>query len=244
MSDSRLNVALKGGAGRLAAHFYLPPGEPPFCGVVLCHGITSNKENYADLASFLRGEGFAVLCFDCRGHGQSQGGLDGSAWQDVLTAVDYLAQREEVDAERLAVVGSSMGAHNGLRAAAESPAVRTVVALNTSTSEVLLQGLLDRQYWHWIHLSGGRVRITLPDFLVYLEGENSYELPRMIQPRPLFFIHARDDELVPYAVGEKLRAQASEGSRLWLIDQGGHSGPRRDPVVQRAIAGWLHDTLV
>jgi pimeloyl-ACP methyl ester carboxylesterase len=243
MPHDPLNIRLQGQAGRLAAHLYLPLGEPPFSAVVLCHGITSCKENYADLAVFLHGEGFAVLSYDCRGHGQSEGGLDGAAWQDVITALDYLQGRKEVDARRLAVVGSSMGAHNGLRAAAETTGVQTVVALNTAPSEVLLQGLLDVHYWHWIQLAGGRVRVALPDLLLYLESENIYDLPKRIQPRPIFLIHARDDEFVPYTVGEKLRAGASEGSRLWLLDQGGHSGPRRDPVVQQAIAEWLRDKL-
>jgi hypothetical protein len=47
------------------------------------------------------------VAYDCRGHGESEGGLDGSAWQDVGTALYHLLTRPEVDAVRIALVGSS-----------------------------------------------------------------------------------------------------------------------------------------
>ncbi len=239
----RESIVLQGKAGRLAAHFYLPQGTPPFPAVVLCHGITSGKDNYTDIAEFLRHEGFAVLAYDCRGHGQSEGALDGQAWCDVGTALEYLQARPEVDAERIALVGSSMGAHNGLRAASEYPALRALVIFNTAPSAVLKQGLLSADYWHWIHTGGGSVNVAMPEYLVYLEENEVFDWPARIAPRPIFFIHARDDPIVPYTVSEKLYASAPEGSRLWLLDQGGHSGPRQDPDTQRAVADWLWEKL-
>lgn len=239
----REHLQLQGKAGRLEAHLYVPKGRLPFPAVVLCHGLTSCKENYADIAEFLQKEGFVVVAYDCRGHGESEGGLDGFAWQDVGTAVDELLARPEVDGGRIALVGSSMGAHNGLRAAAEYPQLRAVVAFNTAPGELLKVGLLDAEYWHAIHLSGGRVRVALPEYLLYLEGEDIYDLPARIRPRPVFFIHARDDEFIPYTVSERLHSVASEDSRLWLLDSGGHRGPRHDPQVQRAVADWLREKL-
>lgn len=239
----REKVQLAGSAGRLAAHFYVPSGTPPFPAVVVCHGMTSCKEKYADIAEFLQGEGFAVLVYDCRGHGESEAGLDGQAWQDVGTALAYLQTRQEVDAERLALVGSSMGAHNGLRAAVHYPLLRAVVAFTAAPSELLKTGLLTANYWYAIQFMGGQVRVTLPDYLLYLEGEDIYDLPSRIRPRPIFFIHARDDEFIPYKVSERLHAAASDDSRLWLLDSGGHSGPRHDPHVQRAVADWLREKL-
>ncbi len=98
-------------------------------------------------------------------------------------------------------------------------------------------------YWHEMHLSGGRVRVTLPDYLLYLETVDIFALPARISPRPIFFIHARDDEFVPYMVSERLYEAASKDSRLWLLDSGGHTGPRHDPQVQREVALWLRNIL-
>ena len=209
----RENVELHGETGRLAAHLYLPQGTPPFPAVVLCHGITSCKDNCTDMAEFLQGEGFAVLASNCRRHGESEGALDGDAWRDVGTVLDYLQAPSEVDAEGIALVGSSMGAHNGLRAAAEYPALRALATFNTVPSAVLRQGLLNADYWHWIHMGGGHVNVALPGYLLYLEENDVFGLPARIQC-PIFLIRARDDEFVPYTVSEKLYTSASESRRL------------------------------
>jgi len=239
----REDVQLEGGVGRLAGHLYMPELAPPFPTILLCHGLTSCKENYGEFARFLQQEGFAVLAYDCRGHGQSAGSLDGEAWRDVGVVLDYCRRHPRVDANRIGLVGSSMGAHNGLRAAAEYPQLRTVVAFCTAPGAVLKMGLLSADYWHAIQASGGRVRIALPSYLTYLEGDDIFDLPARIRPRPMLFIHARDDELIPYVVSERLHASAGEESRLLLLESGGHRGPRHDPQVQREAANWLHHKL-
>jgi len=235
---------LAGKSGRLAAQLYLPEQEVASSpGVVLCHGLTSNKENYAGLARTLQGEGLAALAFDCRGHGESEGERDGRAWEDVLTALDCLRGRAEVDASKLALLGSSLGAHNALCAAVECPDVRALVAFCPASEMALQYGLFDPQYWHDIAASGSRVRVALPDYLLYLERHNLYDVVARIRPRPIFFIHARDDEFVPYTISERLHARAGPGSRLWLLDGGGHTGPRHDPQVIQTVTQWLRDQL-
>jgi pimeloyl-ACP methyl ester carboxylesterase len=239
----REQVQLQGGAGCLACHFYSPEAVPPFPVVLLCHGLTSCKENHADLAQLLQQEGFGVLAYDCRGHGESGGSLDGEAWHDVGVVLEYCRRHPRVDASRIGLLGSSMGAHNGLRAAAEYPLLRAVVAFCTAPGAVLKMGLLSADYWHAIRASGGRVRISFPDYLTYLEGKDIFDLPARIRPRAMLFIHARDDELIPCAVSERLHASAGEESRLLLLDSGGHRGPRHDPQVQRQVVNWLHQKL-
>jgi len=239
----REKLELQGGAGRLEGDLYLPEGTAPFPTVILCHGLTSCKENYADVAEALQQEGFAALAYDCRGHGASEGGLDGDAWRDVGTVLEYCRRHPRVDAKRIGLLGASMGAHDGLRAAAEYALLRTVVAFCTAPGALLKMGLLNSAYWRSIAAVGGRVRVVLPDYLTYLEGEDIFGLPRRIQPRPMLFIHARDDEFIPYAVSERLYGAAGGESRLLLLDSGGHRGPRHDPKVQRQVADWLKEKL-
>jgi fermentation-respiration switch protein FrsA (DUF1100 family) len=239
----REKVEFQGGAGRLAGDLYVPEAVPPFPTVLLCHGLTSCKENYADIAHLLQQEGFGALAYDCRGHGESGGALDGEAWRDVGKALEYCRQHPHVDAQRIGLLGSSLGAHNGLRAAADYPLLRTVVAFCTAPGQLLKMGLLNPDYWHLIEASGGRVRLSLPGYLTYLEGEDIWDLPARIQPRPILFVHARDDELIPCAVSERLYATAGEASRLLLLDSGGHRGPRHDPQVQRQVVDWLREKL-
>lgn len=97
--------------------------------MVLAHGAVFDKESWAPLAKVLADEGFLVLALDFRGYGESKPGSEKTAlFLDVLAAMDYLEQR---GANRLSVVGASMGANAVGRAASESRPGRlsTVVLL-------------------------------------------------------------------------------------------------------------------
>jgi len=78
--------------------------------VVLMHGVQGNRLSMLPRARFLHAAGFSVLLFDFQAHGESTGdritfghreGLDARA------AVAYVRQR--LPAERVGVVGSSLG---------------------------------------------------------------------------------------------------------------------------------------
>jgi len=49
-----------------------PETEPDAC-ICLIHGIGEHSGRYTDFAEYMTGRGFAVLSFDLRGHGRSQG---------------------------------------------------------------------------------------------------------------------------------------------------------------------------
>ena len=81
--------------------------------------------------------------------------------------------------------------------------IGTVVAFNTAPGELLKLGLLNAQYWHSIRLSGGRVRVTLPDYLLYLEGEEGeVRLYALASEQPLQEI----EDLYAQYVGTRRRA--------------------------------------
>jgi alpha-beta hydrolase superfamily lysophospholipase len=94
----------------LAYALFLPPGEP-LGGVVIVHGASSCKESHFDFARALRGNGIAAVCFDQRGHGDSEGALDARALGDVATMASLLPPGP------VALRGSSMGGYVALAAA-------------------------------------------------------------------------------------------------------------------------------
>src|SRR5947208_3083888 len=111
----------------LRGRLYLPPGEGKRPSVLVCHGIGNAKENSEPLALALAQRGFVVLAFDFGGHGESAGRplSDKLNDEDARRAMAYLLTRPEVDSQRLAGYGFSMGAipivegvrgHDGVRA--------------------------------------------------------------------------------------------------------------------------------
>ncbi len=59
-------------------------------GVVILPGAGSCKENHHDFARAARAAGFGAIAVDLRGHGESQGALDGRVLEDITAMVAYL----------------------------------------------------------------------------------------------------------------------------------------------------------
>lgn len=73
----------------------------------------------------------ATLTFDFRGHGQSKGLFEGNEARDVIAAFEFFRNRPNIDPERIALVGHSMGAMAVIRAAAELKGLRALVSLSS-----------------------------------------------------------------------------------------------------------------
>ncbi len=93
---------------------------------MLVHGFASGKDNpsVARLAALLFAQGFDVLTYDSRGHGESSGTctLGRSEHYDVAAAVSYLS----VSRSPRVVVGVSLGSVGVLRYLAQMPGERQV----------------------------------------------------------------------------------------------------------------------
>lgn len=103
----------------------MPAGEGPFPGVVLVSGSLSQdrdetigtKQPFLVLADGLARHGIAVLRFDDRGAGQSEGepvelsdATTADLADDAQAAAEFLALQPEIDEERVGLLGHSEGA--------------------------------------------------------------------------------------------------------------------------------------
>jgi pimeloyl-ACP methyl ester carboxylesterase len=74
--------------------------------------------------------GIAILSFDFRGHGKSNGLFEGNEARDVIAALECLLHHPEIDPRRIALVGHSLGAIAAIRAAAEAEYLRASVFIS------------------------------------------------------------------------------------------------------------------
>ena len=85
--------------------------------VVLAHMRPADLTSWLDFAEVLQGEGYTALAFNFRGYGNSTGPQEPFAVDtDVIAAVDFARER---GAERVFVIGASMGGTGALVAAAQ-----------------------------------------------------------------------------------------------------------------------------
>ncbi len=99
--------------------------------IILLHGFGSNRLEMISRADILAQHGYGVLLYDLRGHGESGGDKRAFGWQDVedvKAALEFLSRSEDVDPDRIGIMGFSIGGQIAIRAAAEFEEIRVIIA--------------------------------------------------------------------------------------------------------------------
>lgn len=123
---------------RLDADLHLPDdggAGAPYPVIVACSGYQGQKVIHPErFARTMNPLGYAVLAFDYRGFGLSEGErgrLAPQDWaEDIRAAVDGLTVVADVDADRIGLLGWGMGGGVVVAEASEDPRVRAVAAVN------------------------------------------------------------------------------------------------------------------
>lgn len=117
------------------------PGPRPSAGSVLClHGLTRNSRDFEDLAPHLQHR-YRVIVPDVRGRGLSARDPNPQNYQPAIYLQDILSLLDSVEAQRVAVIGTSMGGLLAMMLAVGSRDRVSGVVLNDMGPEVDPAGL-------------------------------------------------------------------------------------------------------
>lgn len=220
--------------------------------IVWLHGLDSNKGSRIDVVAGLRGAGFNVLAFDFRGHGESDRVAMGAGvheQDDLLGAIDWLANERSVSIDRVGLLGLSYGGAVALLTAAREPRLRAVVvdSAYASLTELMTGEVADRT-----SAPEPAVTALLPGILLSARASRGLNLnDASPEPAaaaldyPIALVHCRDDERVPLEHSLRLRDAAPEGSTLVIVDgceHGRASEAEGGAYVERA-AGYFRGRL-
>lgn len=147
----------------LSGTLSMPKDEGPFPAIILICGPGPQDRNglgmFVDLADGLAQKGIAVLRFDKRGVGKSEGSFsrftDEDLISDVSSAVDFLAKREDIDRDRIAVLGHSQGGYYAVSVAASHPQVSACIimagieAMNLPDTDLEMMWSFDKSALDW-----------------------------------------------------------------------------------------------
>lgn len=125
---------------KFAGTLYSPERQqPPYSAVVVAHPASGGERTdpfYDHLRSALPEQGIAVLVFDRRGSGASEGDFAIADFEDlasdVIAGVEYLQSRPDIDANKIGLHGTSQGAWIAPIAAARKPDIACVVTVSAS----------------------------------------------------------------------------------------------------------------
>lgn len=208
--------------------------------VVLVHGFGGSKDSQAlgDVATALTADGHHVISYTARGHRESEGmcTLGDLEHLDVEAAVD-LARR---DADRVVLVGASMGAIAVLRHASRGTPDGVVTVSSPSAWQLprTVQGgaaalLTQTSVGRWIARGVMRVRLTEQ----WTDAAPPVVLARSVDA-PLAIVHGRNDRFIKHGAANELYAASSGSRRIELVDRMGHAFVKESIPAIRGSVRW------
>jgi uncharacterized protein len=206
----------------LSYSLWLPAAQPRG-GVVVLHGAGSCKENHYDFARAATAADLGAIVFDQRGHGESEGPMDGRAIDDVAAMAALLRARiGHAGGVQIALRGSSMGGYLALVCARRAEA-SAVVAICPASAEGLRRGLAERRFDFEADES------ALDAFLAAHDPRDALAALET----PVLLLHAEGDERVPVQHSRELaELMRSPTSRLITVPGGHHRSVQHDPDLQ------------
>jgi pimeloyl-ACP methyl ester carboxylesterase len=205
--------------------------------VVVLHGASSRKESHYDYARVLMAAGLAAVTFDQRGHGESEGPMDGRALDDVRSMAQLLREAcgSGLPAHRaaspiaIALRGSGMGGYLAILAARYVEA-KAVVAICPASGEGLRRGIAAGTL-------GFDADVAAMDG--FLAGHDLHAEVSSLEV-PLLLLHAAGDEQVPVEHSRELAKRLrSPLSRLIVVPGGHHRSIQHDPELQAVSVRFI-----
>ncbi|MFC1978741.1 alpha/beta hydrolase [Chloroflexota bacterium] len=195
--------------------------------IIMLHGNDYHRDDptigMLEIAGELVNNGYNVLTFDLRGHGESEVTKISRGYyekRDLLGAIDYLKGRGFDD---IGVLAYSMGAGITLITAAESDDIDAIVsdACFADFGEIV-SSEMSRQYKIPSVFSTPMFFLIKVFYGVDITAISPIHHVADIAPTPILFIHGQEDETTPVAHADRLYEAAGQPKQLWKVPGAAH----------------------
>ena len=187
-------------------HGWFVPAQPERAVVLFFHGNAGNISHRLDTLRMFRELGLSVLLLDYRGYGRSEGrpSEEGTAL-DARAAWDWLIEDAGRTPDEIVIAGRSLGAAVAAELAHTRQPGAVILESPFRSVPILAQEVYPFLPARWL----ARIHYPTEEYVATIEA-------------PLFIIHSRDDEIIPFAHGEAVHAAARDPQPLLPI-RGGHN---------------------
>ncbi|GFO68105.1 peptidase [Geomonas limicola] len=228
--------------GTKLSGWFIPAVGVPQGTVIHFHGNAQNMTAHFSYVYWLPRAGFNLFVFDYRGYGKSAGAPDRAGlFEDAQAALRYVAGRNDVDRERLVVLGQSLGGTNAIAALGGTGTPR-VQAVAVESAFASYRSIVREKMAQIPVLSLLRWPLS---YLLIGDSYSALDAVAAISPVPLLLIYETQDNIVPISEGLKLYEKAREPKELWQVPGGTHAGAfaEADSPYRKALVQFYQKAL-
>ena len=223
------DVIVSNDQGQALVGWYIPPDNGAV--VMLQHGYKSRRQWQLNEAKMLHDAGYGSLLTTVRAHDESEGELITFGYHEMADLAawhDFLLSREEVDPEKIGLLGVSMGGSLVLQYAAENENIKAVISHSPFSS---LDDTVETSVRFFLDLPDWAVSVVVPMVVFWGEqigGFDSAEIDAKewiddISPRPVFLLDAGQEVVVSADSTELLYDAAKEPKYFWQCPECEHA---------------------
>ncbi|RLJ21050.1 alpha/beta hydrolase [bacterium endosymbiont of Escarpia laminata] len=187
----------------ITLHGWFLPVEKPRATLLFFHGNAGNISHRLDSLEIFHRLGLAVLIFDYRGFGRSEGRpTEAGNYRDAEAAWRLLTEQRQIPPEDILLFGRSLGAAVAARLATSHPARALILESAFTSVPDMAADLYPLLPVRWL----SRFQF---DTKAYLESVTC----------PVLIVHSPDDEIIPFKHGQLLYQAARQPK--WFLEIGG-----------------------
>jgi fermentation-respiration switch protein FrsA (DUF1100 family) len=190
---------------RLHGWFFPLKGESPV--ILFCHGNAGNISHRLENVILLLKENLQVFLFDYRGYGKSSGWpSEHGIYRDGLAAYDYLVETEHIPSASIIPFGRSLGA---------------AVAIEVSLKREIRSLIIESAFTSIKEVARSMAFFYPISFFLPAHYHNLEKIGTVIVPK--LIIHGKEDEIIPFSMGQRL-FKAAKAPRYFLpLEGAGHN---------------------
>ncbi len=238
----------RSGDGLMLRGWYIP-AENSVKTIIVCSGANGSLDADVPVLPWLHEAGYNVLLFDWRAHGQSEGNvvtLGFNERYDLIAAVQFAKAR---GAERVGVLGFSMGGTVAIATAAVYEDINAVAADSpfVFVLSAVAGGLIERGMPEGLSFLLARLFVTTACLRTQL---NLFDIDlarwiKRVAPRPLLLIFGEQDVIIPHSEVDMICARAGEPTEVWRVPEAAHrdSHVRQPDEYRRRILEFFAKSL-
>jgi dienelactone hydrolase len=210
--------------------------------VIMCVGLDSTKEELDVYENIFLERGMATLAFDGPGQGEAEYDMPirGDYEAPVQAVIEYIKTRDDLDRDRIGIMGVSLGGYYAARASAFDKRIAACLSFSGPYS--------------WVEIFDGRNELSREAFRVRSHSktmDEAHEKAKTLTLEgaamnitcPIYIVAGELDRLTPPANAERVAAEVSGPKVLQIVQGGNHVVNNRRYMYQTQAADWMAQQL-